>query len=206
MRCCFHPAWRCFASGSRKVRIPSPALSVPGLSQNHFKKANWECVEGGWMQITNLESQEIWAVPSGLVSVHYSPSAHTWEQMDLNFHLPHLGLPTSIPCSIVSLPIIRALFNMYWGEKKEGLWGQVGARLHLQGYFCLLGAQGERSWLSGISLAVSAPRSGTARAGVLGPPSFAVCWWTFAFSLHTGVWSASTPQLPVVLRKSEPPT
>lgn len=124
------------------------------------------------MQVTNLESQEIWAVPSGLVSVHYSPSAHTWEQMDLNFHLPHLGLPTSIPCSIVSLPIIRALFNMYWGEKKEGLWGQVGARLRLQGYFCLLGAQGERSWLSGISLAVSAPRSGTARAGVLGPPSF----------------------------------
>lgn len=75
------------------------------------------------MKLQKLESRKIWAVPYGLVSISYSPSAHTLEEIDLNLHLPHLGLPTSIPYFIVSLPIITALFNIYRGTKERRVMG-----------------------------------------------------------------------------------
>lgn len=70
-------------------------------------------------KLQKLESRKIWAVLYGLVSVSYSPSAHTSEETDLNLHLPHLGLPTSISYFPVSLPIITALFNIYWGKEER---------------------------------------------------------------------------------------
>lgn len=71
------------------------------------------------MKLQKLESRKIWAVLCGLVSVSYSPSAHTSEETDLNLHLPHLGLPTSISYFLVSLPITTALFNIYWGKEER---------------------------------------------------------------------------------------
>lgn len=115
----------CFAFDSHRVRITPPALSIPGLSQNLKKQILSVLRVAACRKLDKLASQRMRAVPYGLVAISYSPSAHTSEETDLNLHLPHLGLPTSIPYFIVSLPIITALFNIYWGRERRVMGGQV---------------------------------------------------------------------------------
>lgn len=48
----------------------------------------------------------------------YSPPAHTWEQMGLNFHLQHPGLPAAIPAALGACPSSE-LYPRCAGERRE---------------------------------------------------------------------------------------
>lgn len=132
-------------------------------------------------QLHKLESPKIWPVTCGLVSLSYSPSAHTLEEIDLNFQLPQLGLPTLISYFFVRLPVITALFSIYWGKEERWVggggaseraavfepvlsvsWEPVGAR------WCTQLPRRDACWFSSISLAMAAKRSMFTPASSLG--------------------------------------